>query len=561
MARIRKKADTWHQRQETSTENVWNIAIYIRLSREDENESLSESVINQKKILIEYLETKFDDPFAIVDCYIDDGLTGTDDARENFMRMRHDIEIGKVNCILCKALDRSFRNYADQGYYLEYFFPLYKVRFISVGNPAIDTFKNPDVVTGLEVPITGLMNDRFAAVTSSKIRATFNMKRRKGEFIGAFPSYGFLKDPSNKNRLILDPEIVPIKRQIWGWIVNDGMSLNGAALKLNELGIPNPTAYKHSKGWNYENPQTKHNDGLWSGSTVSRMLLNSANLGHMVQGKQRVVSYKVHDRETTGEEDWFIVENTHEATFTQEEYDALEQVLSRDTRAPNGKRIVHLFSGFLRCADCRKAMRRCQSKNNIYYICRTYSDKSKTRCSRRSIREEALIEAVLAAVQTQIMLIDSLQLFINKIEKTPGRDTALKRIEKMRLDREAEIKKVCRLSDGLYTDWKQGDITREEYFRIKARYEEQMEKLTEEIKNLGDEQQQIVNNVHMGNDAVQAFLASKGIQALNRAILVELVNVIWVHENKNITIHFHHSDKIQWILEHTKQPMSLGEME
>ena len=166
------------------TEIVWRIAVYIRLSREDGNEE-SESVVNQKKILSEYLEQYFEGQFILVDFYIDDGLTGTDDTRESFMRMIQDVESGKANCVVCKTLSRAFRNYADQGYYLEQYFPLKNVRFISTGDPKIDTYTNPEAITGLEVPITGLMNDRYAAKTSSDVRRTFDHKRRRGEFIGA----------------------------------------------------------------------------------------------------------------------------------------------------------------------------------------------------------------------------------------------------------------------------------------------------------------------------------------------------------------------------------------
>lgn len=331
MARIRRQQDNAGTNKKIDKQIIWNIAVYIRLSREDGNEE-SESVVNQKKILTEYLEQYFEDQYVVTDFYIDDGLTGTDDTRAEFMRMTHDIEKGKVNCMICKTLARAFRNYSDQGYYLEYYFPQKKVRFISTGDPKIDTHTNPEAITGLEVPITGLMNDRFAGKTSSDVRRTFNTKRRNGEFIGAFPPYGYLKHPDDKNRLILDEDIVPIKRDMLYWIIRDSMSLAGVAKRLNELGIPNPTAYKRGKGWNYCNPNVSKNDGLWTGSTVRRILLDKVNLGHMIQGKQRVVSYKVHDKVSVPEDEWFIKENTHEATFTQEEYDTLSRMLAKDTR-------------------------------------------------------------------------------------------------------------------------------------------------------------------------------------------------------------------------------------
>ncbi|MDR0974587.1 MAG: recombinase family protein, partial [Ruminococcus sp.] len=372
MARCKRNVDKSGKLKKETAIKTWKIAVYIRLSREDGNIE-SESVINQKKILAEYLEEYFDDKFEFVGYYIDDGLSGTDDSRKDFMRMIQDIEEGLVNCIVCKTLSRAFRNYSDQGYYLEYYFPQKQVRFISTGDPKIDTFTQPEVLSGLEVPITGLMNDRYAAKTSSDIRRTFATKRRNGEFIGAFPPYGYLKDPKNKNHLVLDEEIVPIKKEIYFWIVNDGMSLRGAAKKLNDLGVPNPTSYKLRKGWNYCNPNSDLNDGLWTGQTVKRVLLDKVNLGHMVQGKQRVVSYKVHDKVAVPEDEWIVKENTHEPTFTQDEYNRVERLLLRDTRTANGSRTLHLFSGFMRCFDCDKALERRCAKGYVYYACRTYT--------------------------------------------------------------------------------------------------------------------------------------------------------------------------------------------
>ncbi len=553
MARVRsitnKKAPMGAGKE---SQTLWRVAVYIRLSREDGNDE-SESVVNQKKILGEYLESFFEGQYAVADFYIDDGLTGTDDTRADFMRMVQDIEQGKVNCMLCKTLARAFRNYSDQGYYLEYYFPQKNVRFISTGDPKIDTFLNPEAITGLEVPITGLMNDRFAGRTSSDVRRTFNTKRRKGEFIGAFPPYGYLKDPQDKNHLIPDPDIVPIKKDILAWIVNDGMSLSGAAKKLNELGIPNPTAYKRKKGWNYNNPQTKENDGLWVGSTVRRMLLNKVNLGHMVQGKQRVVSYKVHDKVPVPEDEWFCVENTHEATFTQEEYDTLQRLLRRDTRTPNGERTVYLFAGFLRCADCGKALHRRCAKGLVYYACRTYCHKSKEKCTKHTMRADLIEAAVLASIQAQISLVDSLAGIAKELSAAPAVDNHFKRLEKMLGDKRRELEKVRSVADSLYVDWKSGEITREDYKRMKAKFEEQARQLASAIINLEEEQHRMSIGVSTENGVFMEFMKHRNVQKLDRMILTELVDTVFIHENKEITIVFRFADELEHILEFGKQ--------
>ncbi len=559
MARIKNETVRIGTKKDNQT--VWRIAVYIRLSKEDANSNTnqSESVVNQKKILLEYLEQFFDGRYVIADFYIDDGLTGTDDARADFMRLVQDIEQGKVNCLICKTLSRAFRNYSDQGYYLEYYFPQKNVRFISTGDPAIDTFKNPDAITGLEVPISGLMNDRFAGRTSSDVRRTFNTKRRKGEFIGAFPPYGYLKDPADKNHLIPDQDIVPIKRDMMTWISLDGMSLNGVAKKLNELGIPNPTAYKRSKGWRYSNPNAKENDGLWTGSTVKRILLDKVNLGHMVQGRQRVVSYKVHDKVAVPEGEWFIAENTHEATFTREEYETLAHILKKDTRTPNKTRNLYLFAGFLRCADCCKGMLRRSAKGFVYYACRTHLEKSKEKCTRHAIRADYLESAVLAALQVQIALVDSLAGLADEINAAPAVDTQSKRIEKMLSDKRRDLEKARSASDSLYADWKSDEITREEYRRMKAKFEEQMGQLISSIVHLEEEQRRMRVGVNAENALFKEFRERQNVQKLDRGILVELVDTIHIHENKEITITFRFADELERILEFAVQnPLDTG---
>jgi DNA invertase Pin-like site-specific DNA recombinase len=526
MARIRKTVSV-------KTETMWNIAVYIRLSRDDKSAE-SESVINQKRILSEYLNKYFDGSFTITDYYVDDGLTGTDDTRENFMRLIGDIERGKVNCMVCKTLSRAFRNYSDQGYYLEYYFPQKKVRFISIGDPKIDTYKNPEALTGLEVPITGLMNDRFAAQTSNAVRRTFATKRREGDFIGAFPPYGYLKDPKNKSRLIIDEDIAPIKCNMMDWVIRDGMSLRGVAKRLNELGIPNPTSYKRSLGMKYSNPKLNENDGLWSPGTVKRILLDKMNLGHMVQGRQRVVSYKVHDKVSVPEDEWYIKENTHEPTFSQEDYDKLVSLLERDTRTANGEKIVHLFSGFLKCRDCKKALQRAHSKYNTYYTCRTFREKSKTKCTKHCIRIDVLENAVLKAVQAQIALTENLSQIADEINKSPV--TSSIRIEKLLADKKKELQKTKQFSDELYMDYKNRLITMDDYRRMKDKFEEQLQMITSAITNL--EEQLIGNGIKSEDGVFESFLKYNNITRLDRNILVELVDTIFVHEDKQITIKF-----------------------
>ena len=286
----------------------WFIAIYIRLSKDDgNNESLS--VTNQRKIINEYISTLFEGDYEITDTYIDDGLTGTDYDRPAFQHMIYEVEKGSVNCIIVKNLSRAFRNYSDQGYFLEKIFPMNNTRFISISDPQLDTFLTPDAINGMEIPINGLMNDRFAYKTSSDVRKTLDTKRRNGEFIGAFAPFGYKKSSKNKNKLIIDSDAAQTVTNIFNWYVYGDssacpLSKEAIAKKLNSLGLPNPTLYKKLKGSNYSNPSTDKNDGLWTGSSVSRILKNKVYIGTIIQGKQKVISYKIHNIINLPEEEW-----------------------------------------------------------------------------------------------------------------------------------------------------------------------------------------------------------------------------------------------------------------
>jgi len=373
MSRVRKAYNSLK-----SSSVLWKIALYIRLSKEDGNDE-SLSVVNQKKILKEFVEA-LDEQYEIVDYYIDDGVTGTDYERPDFQRMMKDIEDGRINCVVVKDLARAFRNYSDQGYFLETFFPTHNIRFITIGSPKIVSYLNPESVSGFDVPITGVMNDRYCKKTSDDIRRTFDMKRRKGEFIGAFAPYGYAKDPEDKNSLVIDEEAAQIVKDIFSWFVNEGYSKTGIAKKLNAIGVPNPAAYKKSKGMKYQSPQSGKNDGLWSSSTIKSILSNKTYIGYMVQGRYRIKSYKVHTQINVPEDEWYVVPNTHEPIIDSETFDKAQGLQQRDMRTAPEKREVYLFSGFLRCADCKKAMTRKASKNHVYYCCRTYRDKSKDKC-------------------------------------------------------------------------------------------------------------------------------------------------------------------------------------
>lgn len=532
-----------------SAEPFWKIGLYIRLSKEDENEDESESIINQEKILRDFVEQYFDPGnHVIVDVFADDGLTGTDTSRPDFKRLEGCIIRKEVNCMIIKSLARGFRNLADQQKFLEEFIPINGARFICTGTPFIDTYTNPHSASGLEVPIRGMFNEQFAATTSEEIRKTFKMKRERGEFIGAFAPYGYKKDPNDKNSLLIDEEAAEVVKSIFHWFVNEGYSKMGIAKRLNQMGEPNPGAYKKKKGQNYCHPHSDKNDGLWSSGTIARILQNAVYMGVMVQGRNRVISYKVHKQINVPEDEWFVVPNTHEAIIDKETFEKAQALHKRDTRtAPNEKQ-VYLMSGFVRCADCKKAMRRKSSRNISYYSCRTFTEKQT--CTKHSIRQDKLENTILAAIQVQIALVDKLSEAIERIRNAPVINRENKRLSHALIQAEKQIKQYNDASDNLYLDWKSGEITKDEYRRLKGKIAEQIQQLEQNISYLKEEMQVMADGIRTDDPYLTAFLKYKNIQALNRGILVELVNTVWVHENGEITVDFNFADEYQRIIDY-----------
>ena len=305
---------------------------------------------------------------------------------------------------------------------------------------------------------------------------------------------------------------------------------------------------KKKKGLKYSNPNSGKNDGMWSACTIARILQNEVYTGVMVQGRSRVISYKVHKQINVPEDEWFIVPNTHEAIIDRETFDKAQALHKRDTRAAPGKQEVYLLSGFVRCADCQKAMRRKTSRGITYYACRSYADKRI--CSKHAIRQDKLENAVLAAMQVQISLVDRLAEEIERINNAPVINRENKRLSHALKQAEKQLKQYHDASDSLYLDWKSGEITKEEYGRLKGKIAEQTQQLEQNISYLKEEIQVMADGIETDDPFLTAFLKHKNIQSLNRGIMVELVKTVWVHENGEITVDFNFADEYQRIIDY-----------
>ena len=519
------------------------VAVYARVSTKS-TEQVS-SIENQTRYYTEKVEKTPN--WEMLEIYSDDGHTGTDANRENFQRLLSDVMSGKINCVVVKDLSRFARNYSDAGSLIDNLFVQMGVRFISLAEN-VDSYLNPDSVSSIIVPITNVMNDQYCYQTSKKIRQVFDYKRRNGQYIGAFAPYGYVKYPKDKHQLIIDPDAAEIVKLIFSLFLK-GTSKRAIALYLNEHGVPSPSAYKLQKGIPVST--RGYDDPMWGARMIHSILTNPTYTGDLAQGRSRVKSYKVHEVESVPREEWVEVAGTHESIIDYETFDKVQALLQRDTRTSPKGREVHLFSGFLKCADCGRAITRSVgNNNNVYYACSTYKNRSRTACTMHSIKHNRLEAAVLFAVQQQIHLAVSYSEMIARINTAPVKKSQSIRLGELIAAKERELAKISRYKQSLYQDWKDGEITQQDYRDMKADYERQTIALTDVLARLNAERAELANGVKSEHPALVAFTKHQNIDQLSRELLVELIDHIKVYENGNISVRFKFADEFRRIAEY-----------
>lgn len=525
-------------RGRSGKEKIWQAALYVRLSREDGDKEESDSVVNQKGLLQQFVNLESD--ILVHDIYMDDGWTGTNFERPDFVRMMNDIKERNVNCVIVKDLSRFGRNYIDVGQYIEKIFPLMDIRFISITDN-LDSYKNPQAMNNIMVPFKNLINDEYCRDISNKVRSSLDMKRKQGKHIGSFACYGYKKDPDDHNHLVIDEEAAEVVRDIFRWYIS-GMSILSIAQKLNELGVPNPSTYKRMKGLRYKNRFEKISDGKWTDSAVRRILGNPMYIGNLVQGVQKIKSYKVQVAQRQAKEDWIIVENTHEPIISKEDFELVQELLKRNTRKAPAQKEVYLFSGFVRCGDCGRSMSRKHHHHEYgdytYFVCTTYTKLDKTACSKHTIRADKLESIVLASIQAQIALAVDMEAAIKTINTSGDANREARRLCKMLEQAKKDVEKSEMMMIDLYPDWKAGVISKEEYIKLKERFEGEKRNALQKVQELQEKINDAENGQDNTNPFIDNFIKYKNIDKLTREVIVALIDMIYIYENNKIKIVF-----------------------
>ena len=518
----------------------------MRLSREDGDKAESDSIANQKRIIDRYLERNPD--INIRGIYIDDGFSGTNFDRPEVARLLGDMRSGEVNCIIVKDLSRFGRNYHETGQYIEVVFPLLKLRFISV-NDNIDSFKNPSSIKNASVSFKNVMNDEYGRDISNKVKSTLTIKRKKGLFIGSFASYGYKKDPENRNKLIIDEEAAEIVRVIYQLFIG-GMSVYNICRTLNQMGVPNPTQYKKSLGLNVSGKD----GGEWVDRTVRRMLHNRLYVGDLIQRQMENVSYKVQVCRTVDRDKQIIVKNTHEPIIDIDTFDRVQELFKRDRRQPKGNIVgeVNIFAGYVKCADCGRAMQRRivvqPYKTYRYFSCAAY--RKFKQCTKHTIQSEKLEQAVLATLQKYVDMAVEMESLLDAINKSPVCGGAKPRLKKAVEIKEAEKARLTKLLNDLYPDYKEGLITKEQYLQFKSENEQKISDADAVLKTLNGQPANEENGIDNQNDFIASFKEHKNLAALTRSVITELIHMIYVEECGGIKVEFKFQDAFEQAAEY-----------
>lgn len=538
---------------------IYRTALYARLSADEHCRTEGTTIENQLYLLREYVKDK---PYLqVVDEYFDDGVTGTKFDRPDFNRMVEDMRIGKFDCIIVKDLSRLGRNYLEAGEYLEKIFPFFGIRFIAITDGYDSSCPNL-TEDGLIVPLKNLINDIYARDLSRKVSSSFLIKQKQGKFIGMSAPYGYMKSSEDHNILIVDEEIRDIIWHIFHWRA-DGESLTTIVRRLNDYGIPCPTRYKYLKGW-IKSERSKL--GLWTVSTLSRVLENPAYVGDMEQGINRTALYKGMERKKMPVEERVYVRNTHEPIVEREIFDKLKEqrAKSREKYHSNyGKhdniaKETNLLKGILICADCSKNMTLWRDRSGVKlnpprvyykYICQTYQSLKEKGCIRKRLNKKDVEAAVEEAIRLHIKLFLDGRKALEQLNRTEQAKQISEGYQREILEASKRKSKAEKRTGSLYNDYTDGILNESDYLYAKEKYQNEVAAEEQRIAELQEMQRMYEKGCKEGSKLETIVEEYKNFDGLTENIIQSFISKVLVYSDERLEVCFRFKDELEELLQ------------
>ncbi len=520
------------KRELKTNTKIWNTAIYVRISKEDNNNNESASITNQISMISDFCNTKKE--FNVVDTYIDDGYRGGSFDRPAFLSLQNDIESKKINCIIIKDLSRLGRDYLTVGRLVKYEFPKKNVRLISLG----DSYDSEDSQDGLDInkiimlPFKSMLAEAYSLDLSKKISSQLHTMRVKGEYVGAFAPYGYIRNNDTK-KLEIDTNVSGIIKRIFDMKI-DGYSNDKIATILNNENIQSPLKYKEEYT-NFKTSFKKDDETVWNSTTIKRILENETYIGKLVQGKRTSKSYKNKSIIDVSENRWVVVENGVDSIISTEDFELVKKIMGMDTRIQkDGK--IDVLSGLLYCSECGEKLNaktfNTNGKKYSYYTCVNKF------CKKTKISKIILQNDILNTLSNYIRVLfenfdsnDNLEKFFLKNEE----------IETLNKEYDNNVTKLEQYTSAyneLYINYNSRNLfSEDEYLFLKN----ELYREIEECKRILIIQENKIKDLeerYDKNKIIEKFEKHKNIEKLTRRTVVKFIDFITYSKDKGLEVTF-----------------------
>ncbi|MFR5631420.1 MAG: recombinase family protein [Monoglobales bacterium] len=543
----RKHAETESLIRRNAPGKIYQTALYVRISVENERKIEADSIGNQIQMLKDMVSQMPE--LQIYDIYCDDNITGTTFIRPEFSRMMNDVRERNVNCIMVKDLSRLGRNYLESGEYLEKVFPFFGIRFIAI-NDRIDTLEKP---VDISAQLKNMANEMYARDISRKICSTMKTLQEQGKFVGSHPPYGYMRNPEDKYSLVRDPETAPIVREIFQKLA-DGYTVHAITLQLNERGIPSPGRYKFEKGLV---KNSKFENSVWFFPTTRRILSDSIYLGWIQNGKYESHFYKGGNKcVRVPKEEWRTIKGVHEPIVEEELFNRVQDILNQNSANVGRYQSKHnqnnILRGKLVCGECGRSMtlrqRDSHGEKKMWYVCPIHESYNSSYCPKKAINKDSLEHMVLSVIRSQMqMYLDAKNLIVSSNQRASGKGK-YEIYQKQIRGVEKQIHQYTEKKAELYRDYSEHIITEEDYIAIGQDYSKKADELKIFLAELRKDSEKYSEN-YAGNNPWENIFKEYGNQeTLSRDMVEMMIEKITVYNDGRTEISLRYKDELELVL-------------
>lgn len=531
---------------------------YGRLSVEDGDDIEQNSIGNQQKIVLHYLEEHPE--IKLVDTYYDNGCTGMNYNRPGFLRMLRDLKSGRINCVIVKDISRLGRHFVMTSEFVEQTFPEMGVRLICINDSYDSNDFNADS-SALTLPLKMVMNDYYVKDISNKIRSSISAKMESGEYIPSASSipYGYIRN-SELATYDIDLDTAEVVKEIYR-LRAEGVSFTKIACILNEKNIPSPGKIRFLRGLT---KAEKYENAVWCRKTVSKICSDQVYIGNRVHGTVKRDKVGL-DKKRRKEDEWKVIANAHPAIISDAVYEKVQEINLDELQRRKGfeQRIGfdedyrELFRGKVFCGDCHSVMsarkgcarRNAKTPSRIYYECNNFIESSRTQCANHYVRQETLLKAVTDTLNHQVKIAVDIEQLVEKLNNIPTvisyQNAKKDRYQSVFIQRKNMEAKI----EQLLVDLTQGIIDRDEYSYMKKQYSKRYNDLLQEETQALSDMREKDAALSVTGKWLETIRKYQKLPVIDKTLMDLLVERIEVFKDKTIKIILNYKDPYQPVME------------